>query len=104
MVNNNLLPNWAPLVSYWLIVTYTPISLAGAYTTIAKSVQIAEKRHGSQYERDTNDVNVAEVPRSAMSGSRRRFFWPYSKQAPSNGDLRGSDKKRHSNVVENPLS
>ncbi len=53
---------------------YTPISLASAATTMAKLVQIAEKRHGSQYERDTNGVSVAEVPRSAKSGTRRRLF------------------------------
>ena len=52
----------------------TPISLAGASTTMAKLVQIAEKRHGSQYERDTNGVSVAEVPRSAKSGTQQRFF------------------------------
>ena len=45
------------------------ISLVGASTTMVKLVQIAEKRHGSLYEWDTNSLSVAEVAQSAKSGS-----------------------------------
>ncbi len=42
-------------------VPYTPISLAGASTSMAKLVQIPEKCYGLQYVQDTNGVSVAEV-------------------------------------------
>ncbi len=66
---------------------------------MAKLVQIAGKRHGSLWERDTNGVSVAE------SASTRHdwvvFFYPAQNKRRALGE---EDKKRHSRAVENPLS